>query len=59
MAETKQRLPGVKKSLSLPLLAYQLSFLWNNLPTNIKQISNSLKFKTTLKNHPLSSWPIV
>ena len=29
--------------------SYQLPFLWNNLPTDIKQISNSLKFKTTLK----------
>ena len=38
---------------------YQLPFLWNNLPTNIKQISNSLKFKTTLKNHLLSSWLVV
>ena len=39
--------------------SYQLPFLWNNLPTNIKQISNSLKFKATLKNYLLSSWLVV
>ena len=41
-------LPSLRPLLGKKCPSYQLPFLWNNLPTNIKQISNSLKFKTTL-----------
>ena len=38
--------------------SYQLAFLWSNLPTNINQLSNSLKLKHCWKKHLLSSWLI-
>ena len=40
--------------------SYQLSFLWKNYLLILnKFLSNSCKFKITLKNHPLSGWLIV